>query len=141
MEDTYSIRSSVASHKMATPTAPTGAAKLRQLLADPRNMVVAPGVYDGLTARLALAAGFECLYMVSVDSFNFPVVTLHHAALEALQTSLANMKGDTKTPRFQPMDTSGDSRREVGQLLSFDPFDTLSLSQSTIFQERNEHDT
>jgi len=27
-------------------------------------MVVCPGVFDGLTARLALAAGFDALYMV-----------------------------------------------------------------------------
>lgn len=27
-------------------------------------MVVAPGVYDGLTARIAIAQSFECLYMV-----------------------------------------------------------------------------
>lgn len=41
----------------------TGAAKLRQLLSN-NSIVVAPGVYDGFTARLALRAGFDCLYMV-----------------------------------------------------------------------------
>lgn len=51
-----------------TPTKPTGAAKLRELLKDPKHVVVAPGVYDGLTARLALAQDFECLYMVCVFS-------------------------------------------------------------------------
>lgn len=39
-------------------------ARLRQLLSDPSHTVVAPGVYDGISARLALAQGFECLYMV-----------------------------------------------------------------------------
>ena len=43
--------------------AQTAASKLRQMLSDPSKVVVAPGVYDGITARLALAAGFECLYM------------------------------------------------------------------------------
>ncbi len=43
----------------------TGAAKLRQLLSN-NSIVVAPGVYDGFTARLALREGFDCLYMVSV---------------------------------------------------------------------------
>ncbi|RSH83781.1 hypothetical protein EHS25_005396 [Saitozyma podzolica] len=35
--------------------------KLRQLLAQP-GCVPAPGVYDGISARLALEAGFPCLY-------------------------------------------------------------------------------
>ena len=45
---------------------PIGPAKLRQLLEDPDRIVVCPGVYDGFTARLALKAGFECLYMASL---------------------------------------------------------------------------
>lgn len=40
------------------------AAKLRILLAQPDGIVVGPGVYDGITARIALKAGFESLYMV-----------------------------------------------------------------------------
>ena len=42
----------------------TGGKRLRQLLSDPSKTVVAPGVYDGITARLAIASGAECLYMV-----------------------------------------------------------------------------
>lgn len=42
----------------------TGARRLRQLLSDETRIVVAPGVFDGFTARLALAAGFDALYMV-----------------------------------------------------------------------------
>jgi 2-methylisocitrate lyase-like PEP mutase family enzyme len=42
----------------------TGAKKLRQLLKDPDHLVLCPGVFDGLTARLALATGFEAIYMV-----------------------------------------------------------------------------
>lgn len=42
-----------------------GVRRLRQMLSDPSKTVVAPGVYDGITARLALAEGFDCLYMVS----------------------------------------------------------------------------
>lgn len=42
----------------------TGAQRLRELLARPDHLVVAPGVFDGFTARLALSAGFEALYMV-----------------------------------------------------------------------------
>lgn len=40
--------------------------RLRQMLADPSKTVVAPGVYDGISTRLALAQGFDCLYMVSL---------------------------------------------------------------------------
>ncbi|KAF9451179.1 Phosphoenolpyruvate/pyruvate domain-containing protein [Macrolepiota fuliginosa MF-IS2] len=36
--------------------------RLRQLLANP-DLIVAPGVYDGISARLALEAGFDVLYM------------------------------------------------------------------------------
>lgn len=43
----------------------TGAKQLRQLLSDPEKIVALPGVFDGLTARLALAAGFDALYMAS----------------------------------------------------------------------------
>lgn len=43
----------------------SAATSLRQTLADPNGFVIAPGVYDGLSARLALAAGFDALYMVS----------------------------------------------------------------------------
>jgi 2-methylisocitrate lyase-like PEP mutase family enzyme len=44
------------------------ASRLRQILADQGTMVVCPGVYDGLTARIALASGYEALYMVSEKS-------------------------------------------------------------------------
>jgi hypothetical protein len=43
----------------------TGGRRLREMLQDPSKVVVCPGVFDGLTARLALAAGYEALYMVS----------------------------------------------------------------------------
>lgn len=39
-------------------------AKLRELLADQSKIIVCPGVFDGLTARIALNEGFDALYMV-----------------------------------------------------------------------------
>ena len=45
----------------------TGAKRLRELLQDPNHLVLCPGVFDGLTARLALATGFEAIYMVSAE--------------------------------------------------------------------------
>jgi methylisocitrate lyase len=45
----------------------SSATTLRKIIEDPNGFVCAPGVYDGLSARLALAAGFETLYMVSIQ--------------------------------------------------------------------------
>lgn len=44
------------------------AQKLRQMLADPDKIVVCPGVYDGLSARLALHEGFDALYMTGAGT-------------------------------------------------------------------------
>ncbi|KAG2421736.1 hypothetical protein HFD88_005712 [Aspergillus terreus] len=43
-------------------------ARLRALLADETKIVVCPGVYDGLTARIALKAGFDALYMTGAGT-------------------------------------------------------------------------
>lgn len=40
------------------------ATKLRRMLTDGDNLIVAPGVYDGFSARVALEVGFDCIYMV-----------------------------------------------------------------------------
>lgn len=44
---------------MAVPPA----TRLRQLIAE-KDIVVAPGVFDGFSARIALDVGFDCIYMV-----------------------------------------------------------------------------
>jgi hypothetical protein len=44
----------------------TGAKKLRYLLENTDELIVCPGVYDGLSARTAIELGFKSLYMVSV---------------------------------------------------------------------------
>ena len=49
------------------------ASKLRSQLAKKDDIIVCPGVYDGFTARLALNAGFETLYMVIYTSLSLPV--------------------------------------------------------------------
>lgn len=48
-----------------------GATRLRELLSDPKRIVVCPGVYDGLTARIALSMGFDALYMVRMNQASF----------------------------------------------------------------------
>lgn len=47
----------------ATPPVTT-ATKLRRFLNKSHDIVVAPGVYDGFSARIALQVGFDALYMV-----------------------------------------------------------------------------
>ncbi|CAG8335368.1 unnamed protein product [Penicillium salamii] len=47
---------------------PSAATTLRQSLQDPKAFITAPGVYDGMSARLALAAGFEALYMTGAGT-------------------------------------------------------------------------
>ena len=54
------------------------AATLRQKINEP-GIIEAPGVYDGLTARIAAAAGFDVLYMTgygTAASHGFPDIGL-----------------------------------------------------------------
>ena len=60
MSETIATNGHAADHSVSA------AAKLRSLLARPNEVIVCPGVYDGFTARIALQAGFECLYMVGL---------------------------------------------------------------------------
>lgn len=39
------------------------ATRLRQLLAE-KDIIEAPGAYDGFSARIAQEVGFDCIYMV-----------------------------------------------------------------------------
>lgn len=43
----------------------SGATKLRKMLLETNELIVCPGVYDGLSARTALEIGFDAMYMVS----------------------------------------------------------------------------
>jgi hypothetical protein len=43
-----------------------GASKLRRMLRDSDDLIVCPGVYDGLSARIAMQLGFKALYMVCI---------------------------------------------------------------------------
>lgn len=47
------------------------ATKLRQSLEQGKDIVVAPGVHDGFSARIAHSVGFDCLYMARSPS-QFP---------------------------------------------------------------------
>jgi 2-methylisocitrate lyase-like PEP mutase family enzyme len=45
----------------------SSAARLRKLLTE-KKTILCPGVYDGLTARIALNEGFDCLYMTGAGT-------------------------------------------------------------------------
>ena len=50
----------------SVPARPISAAtRLRKRLTETNDIIVAPGVYDGFSARIALEVGFDCLYMVN----------------------------------------------------------------------------
>jgi 2-methylisocitrate lyase-like PEP mutase family enzyme len=38
--------------------------ELRRMIQSPGEIILCPGVYDGLSARIALSVGFNVLYMV-----------------------------------------------------------------------------
>lgn len=49
----------------------SGATKLRKMLEETNELIVCPGVYDGLTARTAIEVGFSAMYMVSTLHYHF----------------------------------------------------------------------
>lgn len=46
----------------------SGAKKLRKMLLETDELIVCPGVYDGLSARTAIELGFDAMYMVRLRS-------------------------------------------------------------------------
>ena len=50
---------------IAASACKSGATKLKKMIAETDELIVCPGVYDGLSARIALRVGFSALYMVS----------------------------------------------------------------------------
>ena len=71
------IEPSVSMHMLA------GASKLRRQLRDTSELIVCPGVYDGLSARIAMELGFKALYMVCLTTSlpKQPILTLDRQEL------------------------------------------------------------
>lgn len=44
------------------------ATKLSRRLKETQDLIVCPGVYDGLSARIAISVGFDAMYMVSLTT-------------------------------------------------------------------------
>ncbi|KAA8646336.1 hypothetical protein EYZ11_013033 [Aspergillus tanneri] len=45
-----------------------GASKLRRMLRETNDLIVCPGVYDGLSARIAMQIGFKAMYMTGAGT-------------------------------------------------------------------------
>jgi methylisocitrate lyase len=63
------------------------ASKLRRMLKDTKDLIVCPGVYDGLSARIAMEIGFKGLYMVGISKLNIHIFNAdqrYRLALELL---------------------------------------------------------
>ena len=84
----------------------TNANKLRQLLAGPQAMI-APGVYDALTALMVEQAGFDCAY-VSGASVSFTRIgrpDLGLTTLTEVADTVGNMRERTDIPLVVDADT------------------------------------
>lgn len=82
-----------------------GPARLRELLAR-GGLLVAPGVYDGLSARIAEAAGFEALYVSGgavARSMGYPDVGL--VTLTEMVKRLEEIRAVTRVPLIVDADT------------------------------------
>jgi hypothetical protein len=69
------------SSKTSTPllNAPrmSGATKLKKMLAETDELIVCPGVYDGVSARVALSCGFNAMYMVCKSWIRLQFASFH----------------------------------------------------------------
>ncbi|OQU96219.1 hypothetical protein CLAIMM_02330 isoform 2 [Cladophialophora immunda] len=107
--------------KSKYPAAGGGVARLRQLLREGSHIVVCPGVYDGFTARIALAAGFECLYMTgagtTMSRLGLPDLGL--ATLNDMRDNAAMIAGlDRDVPLIADADTGYGGPLMVGRTVS-----------------------
>ncbi|KAK6428275.1 hypothetical protein LTR95_015583 [Oleoguttula sp. CCFEE 5521] len=85
----------------------SGAARLRELLADQQKVIVCPGVYDGLTARIAINAGFDCLYMTGAGTTasRLGMPDLGIATFNDMRDNAAMIAGLGSTPLIADADT------------------------------------
>jgi hypothetical protein len=65
------------------------ATRLRQMLARP-GIVVAPGVCDGISARCAIEAGFNCMYQ-RYTVIDFPFLNLEHNLYSGAATTASRL--------------------------------------------------
>ena len=109
----------------------TGAKKLRHLLQNTDELVVCPGVYDGLSARTAIELGFKSLYMVTnLDSLLSKIIQLQGIYMAGLNyTDLWPRQqtgaGTTASRLGQPdlaIAQLADMRDNADMIANLDPF-------------------
>ena len=83
----------------------TGATRLKHMLNNTNDLIICPGVYDGLSARAAMEVGFDALYMVSLSvSNNVRNVVLKTNADWSRNHGLSTRHGGSchrSTPRYE----------------------------------------
>lgn len=90
------------------PFAP-GSTRLRHMIKNLEHILVCPGVYDGLSARIAIATGFEGMYMTGAgtNASRLGMADLGIAHLHDMRTNaemISNLKPDGP-PVIADMDT------------------------------------
>ena len=99
-------------------------AKLRAMLTQDGKIIVCPGVYDGLTARIALSEGFDCLYMVSSPVLAFlihPPHTNYISRISAVKSLHKTGAGTALSKLGMPdlgLATLNDMRENAGMIAS-----------------------
>ncbi|KAI1469830.1 putative carboxyphosphonoenolpyruvate mutase [Daldinia caldariorum] len=102
-------------------TSKTPVARLRAALSTPGNIIISPGVYDGLTARIALKAGFDCLYMTGAGTTmsRLGMPDLGIATLNDMRDNAAMIASlDTSIPLVADADTGFGGPLMVGRTVS-----------------------
>ena len=104
-----------------THAAPTAASRLREMLANKSKIIVAPGVYDGFTARIAVLEGFDCLYMTgagtTVSRLGMP--DLGVATMNDMRDNAAMIAGlDRTVPLIADADTGYGGPIMVGRTVA-----------------------
>lgn len=95
-------------NKMAKGHLPAST-KLRQMIQSSSRIIVCPGVYDGLSARIALQVGFDAMYMTGAGTTasRLGAADLGLAQLHDMRTNaemIANLQSDGP-PLIADMDT------------------------------------
>jgi 2-methylisocitrate lyase-like PEP mutase family enzyme len=99
----------------------SAASRLRAMLADPDRIIIAPGVYDGISARLALNAGFDALYMTGAGTSmsRIGMADLGLATMTEMKDTaglIANL--DPAVPLIADADTGYGGTLNVGRTVS-----------------------
>ncbi|KAF2397333.1 Phosphoenolpyruvate/pyruvate domain-containing protein [Trichodelitschia bisporula] len=83
------------------------AARLRRMIEDPNAFILAPGVYDGFSARVALGVGFEALYMTGAGTTASRLgrADLGLASLPDMVANASTLASLSSTPLLADMDT------------------------------------